>query len=391
MADPSRPDEIMMTALAAHQLGYHLGQTIPYGIYSQEQQSGPGFGTSRVAPFIRFNAHLVGLASLSSETVEVDIDRVPTFIVLTPALAREVLARKTQSFTSGAEVFGIQTDRGENAVAKVEAEIAGLIPANAIEAVHATEPVAAKADRALKPIGIALGVFGAVALLAALFIATQAISRRLRMGGDDAAVLRALGAGPTTTASDGLLGIEGAVVLGTLLAVAVTVALSPLSPLGPLGPVYPTPGLSVDWAVVGFGVLVPIGGLGAISLLLAYRGAPHRTAQRARLLPVASSRVAQTVAAAGLPAAGVVGVRLALEPGGGRTAVPVRSALLGTALAIALAAATVTFGSSLDTLVSHPPLYGWNWSYMLSQVGSGGGNIPPQAFTGLAHDPDVAA
>jgi hypothetical protein len=41
--------------------------------------------------------------------------------------------------------------------------------------------------------------------------------------------------------------------------------------------------------------------------------------------------------------------------------------------------------------VTHPSLYGWNWSYMLSQVGSGGGNVPPQAFTLLAHDPDVAA
>ena len=53
--------------------------------------------------------------------------------------------------------------------------------------------------------------------------------------------------------------------------------------------------------------------------------------------------------------------------------------------------ATVIFGSSLSTLVSRPSLYGWNWSYMLSQVGSGGGNVPPQAFALLAHDPDVAA
>ena len=70
---------------------------------------------------------------------------------------------------------------------------------------------------------------------------------------------------------------------------------------------------------------------------------------------------------------------------------PVRSSLLGTGLAISLVATTVVFGSSLGTLVSHPSLYGWNWSYMLSQVGSGGGNIPPQAFALLAHDRAVAA
>ncbi len=99
----------------------------------------------------------------------------------------------------------------------------------------------------------------------------------------------------------------------------------------------------------------------------------------------------QAGAAVGLPVSGVVGVRMALEPGGGRSGVPVRSALLGTALAVVLAVATVVFGSSLRTLVTTPSLYGWNWTYMLSQVGSGGGNVPPQAFALLARDRDVAA
>ena len=91
MADPERADEIMTTPLAAHQLGFHVGGTIPYGVYTQAQQEEPGIGTPRVAPAIRFTAKLVGLATLSSEIVEDDIDRVPTFIILTPALAREVL------------------------------------------------------------------------------------------------------------------------------------------------------------------------------------------------------------------------------------------------------------------------------------------------------------
>jgi hypothetical protein len=390
MADPDRPHEIMMTALAAHQLGFHVGETIPYGIYSQQQQELPGFGTSAVRPMIAFRAKLVGFASLSTEIVEDDIDRVPSFIILTPALVKEVFARSGQDFT-GAEVFSIQTDHGSSDVATVELEMARLIPSSAIAAVHAAAPVAAKADRSLKPIGIALGVFGVIALLAALFIGTQAISRRLRVGGDDEAILRALGANPAMTAVDGLIGIQASIVLGSLLAAAVALALSPLSPLGPVRSVYPTPGISADWTVLGVGLLVLIGGLSLIAAFLALRGAPHRVERRARLAPRPSSGAAQRLAAAGLPITGVVGVRMALGPGGGRTAVPVRSALLGTALAIALVVATVIFGSSLGTLVSHPSLYGWNWSYMLSQVGSGGGNVPPQAFALLAHDPDVAA
>jgi hypothetical protein len=49
--------------------------------------------------------------------------------------------------------------------------------------------------------------------------------------------------------------------------------------------------------------------------------------------------------------------------------------------------ATLTFGSSLRTLVSHPALYGWNWTYMLS----GNPWVPPQARALLDHDPNVAA
>jgi hypothetical protein len=40
-------------------------------------------------------------------------------------------------------------------------------------------------------------------------------------------------------------------------------------------------------------------------------------------------------------------------------------------------------------LISHPALYGWNWSYALHT--GNGGPIPPQSQTALAHDPDVAS
>ncbi len=389
MANPAKADEIMMTPLAAHQLGFHLGEAIPYGIYSEAQQSEPGIGTPSVRPLIRFDAKLVGLATLSSEVVEDDIDRVPTFIIMTPALTREVLAYRKQSF-SGAVTFGIQTVHGNRDVPKVESELAQLVPPDVVTTFHATAPVEAKADRAIKPIAIALGVFGGVALLAAMLIAGQAISRRLRAGADELRVLRSLGADPVAAAADGLLGVLGSIVIGTLLAVGVAVALSPLSPLGPVHAVYPARGISADWSVLGLGVVVLIGVLSATAMILTFRSLPHRVLRRAQLAPPATSKVAHAGAAAGLPVSGVVGVRMALEPGGGRSGVPVRSALLGTALAVVLAVATVVFGSSLQTLVKTPSLYGWNWTYMLSQVGSGGGNVPPQAFSLLSHDRDVA-
>ena len=73
--------------------------------------------------------------------------------------------------------------------------------------------------------------------------------------------------------------------------------------------------------------------------------------------------MARALARTGAPSALLTGARFALEPGRGRTAVPVRSVLLANVLAVAIVTATFNFGSGLATLVSHPRLYGWNWDY----------------------------
>ncbi len=208
---------------------------------------------------------------------------------------------------------------------------------------------------------------------------------------EDLRILRALGANPAETVLDGLIGLEAALILGSILAVIVAVAVSPLSPLGPVAPVSADGGLSWDWTVLGFGLLTLILCLGGTAALLALSAAPHRTALRPRLRPTSGTRVVASAARAGLSGPGVVGVRMALEPGEGRAAVPVRSALLGSVLAVALVVTTLTFGDSLHTLVSNPPLYGWNWTYTLNPVGSGGGEVPQIALSMLKHDKDVAA
>jgi FtsX-like permease family/MacB-like periplasmic core domain len=388
LASPQRADEIVVAPVVARLLGFRVGQIIPFGFYSASQQGLPGFGTSAVTPALRVNMKIVGLASLNSEIVEDDVDILPTFIPLTPAFAKEALAHGGMS---SALSFGIKTTGGPNTVSLVEREITRLAPPGAQVTNHELAPVVAKADRALKPISIALGVFGSVALLAAVLVAVQIIARRLRTDREDLRILRALGADPVDTILDDLIGLEVAIALGSVLAGLIAVALSPLSPLGPVRAVYPDGGLSWDWTVLGFGVLALTTVLGGLAAVVAYTTAPHRAASRSRLRSTSGARVVQSAARAGLSAPGVVGVRMALEPGEGRAAVPVRSALLGSVLAVALVVTTLTFGDSLHTLVSDPPLYGWNWSYILNPVGSGGGDVPQVALTMLKHDRDVEA
>jgi hypothetical protein len=178
-----------------------------------------------------------------------------------------------------------------------------------------------------------------------------------------------------------------------LLAAIVGVSLSPLAPLGPVRAVYPWRGIAFDWTVLGLGTAVLIVVLTVLAVAIAYREAPHRVARRAQLSTRRRrSRVAGAAAASGLSVSGVAGIRLALEPGRDKRAVPVRSAMLGAVLAIVVIVATVTFGTSLNTLVSHPALYGWNWNdEMLGNYG-GLADVPlPQTGKLLDQDPDVAA
>jgi hypothetical protein len=186
---------------------------------------------------------------------------------------------------------------------------------------------------------------------------------------------------------DGLIGVLAAIVAGALLAVALAVSLSPLSPLGPIRAVYHPAGIGFDWTVLGLGLLVLIGGLGAIALALAYRGAPHRLASKIGIERPTGFGLLQKATSSGMSAPGAVGLRFALQPGHGRTAVPARSVLVGATLAVALVTTTLTFSSGLHTLVSRPALYGWNWNYALTSENV----VPPQALAVLSRDHDVAA
>jgi putative ABC transport system permease protein len=395
LADPARRDEVVMNAQAAHQLGLHIGSTVRLGFNSDAQLLSSDCCTLKAdPPKVEVTLHLVGIIVLASSVVQDDDDSLGSQVGLfTPALTR-VLAQCCATYSTSA----LQVDGGAREIPVVQSEVDALLGKRLTAAASGSNggegevaAAVATAERAIRPEAIALGVFGGIAGLAAILLAAQVIGRQLRLGSDDAGVLRALGARPAVTAADGLLGLLGAVVLGSILAFAVAVSLSPLAPIGPVRPVYPYPGVAFDWTVLGLGVFALVAILGALSVGLANRAAPHREADRRRAAGERSSVVVRTMGSAGLPVSAVAGVRLALEPGSGRSAVPVRSAILGAVLAITVVTGTFTFGSSLDTLVSHPSLYGWNWNYMLVSGFSGDEDLPQhEATTLLEHDPYVA-
>jgi hypothetical protein len=183
-------------------------------------------------------------------------------------------------------------------------------------------------------------------------------------------------------------------ILGAAVAVAVAVALSPLTPIGSLARLAePNPGVAFDATILLLGAVGVIVAVILVAALPAWRAANVRgdALGLARFdEPLRPSTLAATVARAGLPVSAVAGVRLAVETGRGRTAVPVRSTLVGLSLSIAALITALTFSTSLGHLLVTPRLYGWDFD---TGVGNpfADGDLMSQVVPVLRSDPNIAA
>ncbi|MGA2969046.1 MAG: FtsX-like permease family protein [Acidimicrobiales bacterium] len=381
LENPNVKNQFVMTPDAANAMGWHLGQVIPMYFYTNKQTSLPAFGSSKVKPDVSLIMHLVGIVEQNDEQVSDESERYPALMFFTPVLARQ-LADNQQGYF----VYGLQLTHGARDVPIVEREIISTLPPGTTYTFHVTSIYTGQVNRSIAPNAIALAVFGLIAELAALIIAGSLIAREIQRIDEDVRIMYALGASPRMIVGTSLLGPLSAVVVGSFLAVIVAVALSPLSPIGPVRAVYPHSGVAFDWSALGLGFALLVITLGLVALLVARRQL-SRNVNRSRPLDLRKgSTVARRLAEAGMPVTAVVGVRFALGSGRSRDASPVRFALVGAVFAVMIVVTTLTFGSSLNTLISHPPLYGWNWNYALG----GSTEVPPQAENLLKTDPYVS-
>ncbi len=270
MFTPSNAGEGVMTAQAAKELGVHIGSVAQIAFNSDAQLNAEALEPSTAPsppPAKIVNVRLVGIVVFPRNVVEDDYDALGSGEVLfSPALTRQ-LATCCAYYSYSA----ITLDAGHStAAATVANEMVRNIPGvTAAFKIMTNGPSIAAADRALKPVSIALAVFGALAGLAALIIAYQLIGRQLRLQQGELTTMRALGASPTMAMTVGCIVIIGATVLGAALAALVAVALSPLFPLGPVRPVFPI-GASVDWTALGAGfalIVVFLSGGGTVRLM----------------------------------------------------------------------------------------------------------------------------
>ncbi len=390
--NPKKLNQFATDAATARELGLHLGQVVTVLAYSNQESNQvanltPSQVVKKLRPVLRFRAKLVSTGAVQPHDLLQDqVDTGSGSVVLfTPALTKRLL-----DCCVNTSISALQLDGGTLHQNQVESEIQKVLPKGLPFEFTAVSQIESTAAQTLRPESIALDVFGLIAALAMLVVAGQVISRRLRFNAAELAVIRALGATPMTTVVDGLIGIVLSILAGSLLAGIVAIAISPLGLLGPLRPYLPN-GIYVDWTVIGLGIVVAAVVLFAVAVVIALRVAPRRTERPWDLSKARSSSVARAAANANFPVSAVTGIRLALEPGGRKQSVPVRSAIMGTVFALIIVTSTITFGASLHTLVSKPSLYGWNWTYEMNG-GGGLGDIPAKPAAQLLDaDTSVAA
>ena len=277
-------------------------------------------------------------------------------ITMSPAFY-ETYGRRVASWI---EFTGIRLERGD---ADLGAFRAGVerIAAGAPVGIYPKRNIVSKLERSIHVQAQALWVLAALGGLTALLLVGQALARQTTLESSDHPLLRSLGMTSRQLLALGLARVAPVGVAAGALAIAVAVALSPLAPIGAARAAEPDPGLAVDSLVVGLG-----GAATAALVLLAALGPAWRASRtRADAGHPRPSPAVDALARAGLPAPSVAGVRMALEPGRGRTAVPVRTTMLAAIVGVAAVAAALTVTASADRLVSTPSLYGHNWDAVI--------------------------
>ena len=241
----------------------------------------------------------------------------------------------------------------------------------------------AATERAIRPQALALAIFAALAGLIGLAVTGQLLARQLALDAADYPALRGIGMTRTQLAAGSLATLAVAATAGAAIAVVIAVAASPLMPIGPARTAEPHAGVDVDLAVLAIGfavtaiapVLLAVPAAARAARLAGWPGgggpaaagpAPLRSRPRFSLLSALLGKAG--------PASVAAGLRMAFESGHRRGAVPARTALAGTAVAVGAVVAAVVFGTSLLGLVGTPARYGQNWDVKFD---AGYADIPP--------------
>jgi ABC-type lipoprotein release transport system permease subunit len=232
----------------------------------------------------------------------------------------------------------------------------------------------------------ALWVLCALISLGACIIIGQSLARQTHLESGDFPTLSALGMSPVQLLGLGLVRAGGIGAVAACVALPIAILLSPLTPIGLAKLAEPRPGILVDAVPLILGALaIPLFTV-LVSVLPAWRTAQTMpTAFRGPTARTDGPSVFATTLGRifGTPSA-MVGIRMALQPGRGRAAIPSRSATFAAAVSLAALTASLLFAASLAHVLRTPRLSGYTWDAFVVTKGHG-----PQLGAALAADRNI--
>jgi ABC-type antimicrobial peptide transport system permease subunit len=358
-ANLGAPDEVTVGEALASQLHQKVGGHLEFESYTPAQTaaatSSGGRPPSAGGPRVRLR--IVGIVRRPGDLG--DAAAGGALVVLTPAFNRAYFDRIGN--------FGVyvvvRTSHGTSDVRGVVAAARPIFAKSGGLSVQRGAQDTQSAQSAIDVLTLALWIFAGVAGLAGVVAIGIVLTQEISLASVDQETLHALGVTRSQRVSKSAPPALLIALGGGLLAVGGAAAASPLFPIGIARRADPAPGVHLDWVVVAVGII----GIAATVLLIAFLAAFRNTRPstlsatgEARRRP---SKVVETAARAGIAPTTTNGLRMAVEPGHGRTAVPVRSAYLGAVFGVFGVTAILVFGSSLNHLVATPPLYGSTWDF----------------------------
>ncbi len=384
--DPGRADEVLVTPQFAAVYHKGVGDLVTMRLASPKQVDEGWDGTTGppLGPVIRARIVGVGRNVFGSSTTDGPASK--GGVLPSPALFDRYRANIVG--TNGHMYINvlIRLKGGAAAIPAFRADLARVTGRPDIDVWNNREFFGGAIVRITRYEAASLLAFALAALVAALFLIGQSVARYTSATVADLQVLQAVGMTPRQAVASATAPPLLAAAAGATLGVASAIVASRWMPIGAASYSEPHPGISADWLILGPGwvlapVLVAAGSAAAAALTL--------TARRRHAVPRRSG-VATAAAAAGFGVPVVVGARFALEPGRGRSAVPVRPALLGAVAGVLGVLAAFTFSAGVSDAAANPARFGQTWQ-LDTFLGLSGQDFGPasQVLKTVAADPDV--
>jgi hypothetical protein len=354
--DTERVDEVVVTPQFAASYRKGVGDTVTLHLAST-RQAGAGYDGSTGPPRgPRIRARIVGVGRITFGGGG-DGPGQKGAVFASPALFDRYRANIMGTTGRVAVNALVRLRGGSAAIPAFRADLARVTGRSDIDVWENLDYFGGPISRLTGYEAACLLAFALAALMAALFLVGQSVARYTSATVTDLQVLQAVGMTPRQAVASAAAPPFLAAAAGATLGVVAAIVASRWMPIGGASYVEPRPGIEADWLILGPGwVLAPTliaAGSAAVAALTL-------TARRRQATPRRSG-VATATAAAGLPVPVVVGTRFALEPGRGRSAVPVRPALAGAIAGVLGVLAALTFSAGVSDAAANPARFGQTW------------------------------